>query len=143
MNFHAVVSEVPDDTAIMVITLESSGTYMYKTYVTLRATVCNASTVSKEYFVGLELGKTQIQISLVGEQIAIMVSDGSDGEVVQQDTVWLPSCSKLGDSEMMMMLFEDATAKRNTYLMGNTNIKIVEKGVFETRYQILWLKDLR
>ena len=127
VNFHAVAS-VQDDSAVVVIILESSGTYIYKTSVTLTASVCSTGTASKKYFVGGELGKTQIQMTLVGDQIAIMVSDGSDREAMQEDTIWLTwsSCSEVG--EELMMSFEDATAKRNTYLMGNTNIRIVDKG---------------
>ena len=44
---------------------------MYKTSVTLTATVCSTGTASKKFYVGKELGKTQIQITLVGDQIAM------------------------------------------------------------------------
>ena len=125
VNFHAATSDVPDDLAVMVITLVSSGKYADKTFVTLTATVCT-NTTSKKFFVGGELGRAQIQITLVGDQIAILVSKASRGVQVQQYEDWLPSCSEVG--EELMMSFEDATAKRNTYLMSNTNIKIVEKG---------------
>ena len=129
VNFHAATVDAPDDTAVMVITLESSGseTYINKTFVTLNATICRTSTISRKLYVGEELGKAQLQIILFGERIVIMVRDGSGGVIqVQEDDFWLPSCSEI--EEKLMMSFEDATAKRNTHLMSNTNIKIVEKG---------------
>ena len=61
-------------TDAIVIKLNSSGPYIYKTSVTINAyTVCSSS-ASKEFSVGKELGKTQIEITLVGEQIAMLVT---------------------------------------------------------------------
>ena len=40
---------------------------------TLTATVCSSNNASKKFYVGNELGKTQIQITLVGDQVAMLV----------------------------------------------------------------------
>ena len=75
MLFSALGSENKiKQTDVIVIKLNSSGPYIYKTSVTITAyTVCSSS-ASKEFSVGKELGKTQIEITLVGEQIAMLVT---------------------------------------------------------------------
>ena len=60
------------------------------------------------------------------------MSNSTDKGVKLRDTIWLPSCSKI--EEVLMMSFEDTTAKRNITLISNTNIKIVEKGMYLTAY---------
>ena len=58
------------DTDVMVIRLDSGGLYIYKTDVTVTATVCGRST-NKTFHLGNELGNTQIQITLVGDLVAM------------------------------------------------------------------------
>ncbi|KAL5248759.1 hypothetical protein ACHWQZ_G017818 [Mnemiopsis leidyi] len=120
VNFSAVG---PDSTNVMVVNLESSGPYIYKTDVTISAIVCGSSTDSKEFYVGKELGKTQIEITLVGDQIAIIAYDSASGK---SGEILLPSCDQLNDE--LTMSFEDSTSKRSLSLIGNTNVRIIQKG---------------
>ena len=76
MLFSAVDSENSiTDADVMVIKLESGGLYIYATSVTLTATTCSSNTAYSETFsVGAELGMTQIQITLAGDQVAVLVT---------------------------------------------------------------------
>ena len=59
-------------------------------------------------------------------RIAYDSASGKSGEIL------LPSCDQLNDE--LTMSFEDSTSKRSLSLIGNTNVRIIQKGLDSKKF---------